>query len=70
MTMTKKDFEELAYTINWNSNTPEEATRTCEILREGLTKTSRLTQNGNRAFDYDKFLKAATDRWVTRETTV
>ena len=63
MTMTRKDFEKLAYAINWNSSDLEEAIRTCQILKEGLTLASTLSVNGNRMFDYDKFLSAATERY-------
>jgi hypothetical protein len=61
--LTRADFEAVARAINWRSNSKEEAERTCEIIKSGLADSSRLTVNGNRAFDYDRFLAAATERW-------
>lgn len=63
MTMTRKDFEKVADAINWYSKSQEEAERTCEIIKEGLNRASSLSVNGNRMFDYDKFLSAATERY-------
>ena len=64
MTMTRRDFENLAHEINWRSDNHNEALKVVDIIAPALKRSAGLTPNGNSRFDYDRFLKAATERFT------
>tara|TARA_Y100000310_G_scaffold321159_1_gene378444 strand:- start:557 stop:769 length:213 start_codon:yes stop_codon:yes gene_type:complete len=60
--MTKKDYELIAYAMNWSEpnifwlNKRLQWRKDCEELSKQLHKTSKYTLNGNKSFKRDKFL--------------